>query len=160
MKFRSERERLMVVWGSIVGGLLLWWSLFMQPSLRQISAYQLRDLPNARRGVERARTIAGELTALQAAPAKRSGGGSVAMEIDAIVRQKIGIPPNHVKNIQDVGKGAQIKLNDLDGATLMRLLHALEEAGIRPDNADFHDLTGKHLWDVTVTVSGPPVTPF
>lgn len=131
----------------------------MQPSLRLIQACQQRDIPNARRSVERARAIAGQLTALAAAPAKHPAGGSVAMEIDAIVRQKIGIPPTHVKNIQDVGKGAQIKLGDIDSGTLMRLLHALEEAGIRPDNADFHDLTGKHLWDVTITVNGPATPP-
>lgn len=155
MKFRSERERRTVVWGGAAGVLLLWWSLFLQPSIRQIRANE-RDLPTMRRNVERARAIAGELAALQAAPPRPEGSGSVALEIDRIVRQEIGIPARHVKNIQDVGKGAQIKLGDIDGGTLMRLLHALETAGIRPDSADLRDLTGKQLWDVTITVSGPP----
>ncbi|NDD29371.1 MAG: hypothetical protein EB084_14010 [Proteobacteria bacterium] len=155
MKFRSERERRIVIWGGLTGFLLLWWSFFVQPSMRLIQSFQQRDIPNAKRAVERARTIAGELGALQAKPTSKPSGTSIALTIDDIVRKRVAIPANHIKNIQDVGKGAQIKLSDIDGGTLMRLLHALEEAGIRPDDADFHDLTGKSLFDVTITVNGP-----
>lgn len=155
MKFRSERERRIVVWGGITGCLLLWWSLFMQPSLRQIRTWEQRDIPAARRSVERARTIAGQLAALKAAASNAPRTASTALTIDAIIRKQLRIPAGHVKNIQDVGKGAQIKLSEVDGSTLMRLLHALEADGIRPDNADLRDLTGKGLWDVTITVSGP-----
>ncbi|NDC44841.1 MAG: hypothetical protein EBZ55_01970, partial [Actinobacteria bacterium] len=55
----DERERRIVIWGGLTGFLLLWWSLFLQPSMRQIQTCE-RDLPTVRRNVERARTLAGE----------------------------------------------------------------------------------------------------
>ena len=150
MKFRSERERLIVVWGSVVGVLLLWWSLFLSPALKVIHDTQVL-LPQRRADVEQAREIAAQL----AVPVATKLKAPVVPTIDTIIHQ-LHISSEHVKNLKDVGRGAQVQLSDIDGGTLMRLLHALEQHGIRPDSAEFHDFANNGMWDVTLTVNGTP----
>jgi hypothetical protein len=157
VKFRSDRERNMVVWGSVAGVLLLWFSLFLLPTARQIRALVNLDIPRARQSLQTARSLAGWLAANPAKPVTPASQRSLAGQLDTIVRQQIKIPPEHIKSIKDVGHGAQMQLTDIDRTTLVRLLHALEVAHIRPDSADFNQLgRTEMIWDVTITVNGPP----
>lgn len=151
MKFRSDRERHIVVWGSLLGCLLVWVSLFVRPMLALIHNEE-KQIPLRRADLERARELAGRLEAFQVVRPKEP----VVPAIDSIIRE-LHISADHVKNLKDVGKGAQVQLSDLDGVTLTRLLHSLELRGIRPDSAafkDFHDAPGG-MWDVTLTVNVP-----
>lgn len=148
MKFRSERERLIVIWGSVLGIVMLWWSLFFHPALLKIRNYR-KEIPQWRADLDRAR----ELVTLLQAPATPHSKQPVVPTIDNALKE-LHISAEHVKNLKEVGGGAQIQLSEIDGRTLVRLLHLLERRNIRPDSAEFQDFTQKgYLWDVTLTVN-------
>lgn len=160
MTFRSDRERLIVVWGGVIGVLLLWWSLFLQPSLKRIKKYEA-DIPKVMADVQTAREVAGRLADLKSVPTQ-APQGSLAAQLNTIVHQQLHIPADHQKSLKDVGKGAELSLTDIDGATLARLLHALEAARVRPDSVSLKSYVEKsddRRWDVTIIVTAPATSP-
>ena len=153
MKFRSERERVIVQLGAFVAMVLLYVGLVLQPLLRRISQDE-KALPAGQATLERAQRLAGTLVFLKATQGKKRTG-SLAQEVDRITRE-LGLQQGkQVTDLKDLGNNAvQLRLEDLDGPTLVRLLNSMEKSGIRTDGFKMRDPKGRGLWIVNLTVKG------
>lgn len=155
MKFRSDRERMIVLWGAPLALLLMWWTLFLSPTLARIRRDE-RDLVRVRQDVNGARDVAGQIIAVNNQPKEAPHSGGLAATINNIVKNQLHFPDSHIKTISEREKSAQVDLSNIDGANVMKLMHALEQAHIRPDSATFTDYAGKHLWDISLSVNSGP----
>ncbi len=140
----------MVLWGGVASVLLLWWSLLLGPSLKAIHIDNVL-LQRARSDVGTARDVAGQILASNARPSTHTG--DVVSRLDTIIK-RLHIPSDRLKKLTDAGDGAQVQFQKLDGATLLRLIHAVQADGIQLDALTMRDFSNDGLWDVNLTVKG------
>ncbi|MBM3461825.1 MAG: type II secretion system protein M [Armatimonadetes bacterium] len=154
MKFRNERERRLVLGGGVIAAILLYFGLLIFPVLDAIEADK-RALASRQKNLQEARHLAGELIALRAQPTAPTMGTPV-QTLDRTLTQ-LGLQ-SHVATRRNIGsdnRGFEVRLDDLDGGSLIRLLYTLDQAGIRPSSFELNDFKQQGLWGVTLTVLGP-----
>ena len=153
MKFRNEREKLLVQGGAVVAAILLWVGLILQPMLARIHRDE-KALATSVGDLEKARRLAGTFVSLKATQGRKRTG-TLVQEVERITRE-LGLQRG--KQVVDLkvfgNNGVQLNLDDLDGPTLVRLLDALQKSSIRPDDLKMRDPKGQGLWTVTLTVKG------
>jgi type II secretory pathway component PulM len=153
MKFKSERERWMVIIGSIALTVILYVAFFLSPTLKQIGKYQ-KLLPQRKTELDDARKLAGQYMQMKAA-----SKGPAVVDKDPIsavddVAQQMGMK-DRVRIVNSSGNGGfQLKVDDVDGGSLVKLLHNLASRGVRPDDIEMHDYDGTGFWTVTFTKVG------
>jgi type II secretory pathway component PulM len=156
MKFRSERERRMVLAGGAAVALILYFFAFLLPALERTRGLET-DMATQQARLVEARALARELASLQAAPVQQASGDSVLKILEQTL-SSLGITPGQVRPFGADNRGVELRLDKVDGGSLVRLLHALQQAGIRPDSIELADFAGTGLWDVTLTIQGPAAT--
>lgn len=152
MSFKNERERNIVLFGGVVVALLLYLGVFILPVMDQIKKDR-RLLATQEQNLQEARRLGGELLGLQAAAASASPE-SPTVAVDRITRT-LGIQ-EHVNYVRPFGadsRGVEVKLDELDGGSSIRLLFSLAQAGIRPESMEMRDFKGQGLWTMTLTIA-------
>ena len=141
IRFSSERERIMVLTGALVAGTLLYMTLVLQPLVNRIRRDE-KALPASRLTLERAQRLAGTYLFLKSSQA-RSQNASAVQEVERITRE-LGLQKGQqVADLKDLGNNTvQLRLDDLDGSTLVRLLDAVQRAGLKPDGLKMRDPQG------------------
>lgn len=153
MKFRTERERVVFQAGAFVAVVLLYVALILQPLLKRTSQAE-KAISATQATLEKAQKLAGTLVYLRATQGKKRTG-SLVQEVDRITRELRLQQGKQVAELKDLGNNAvQVRLDDLDGPTLVRFLDSLQRSGIRADGFKMRDPKRQGLWIVNLTVKG------
>jgi len=142
---------MLVIVGGTAAVLLLYVFGFILPSTDRIHGYE-KTLAKEQRDLDEARSLAAELQGLKAAPSQ--GPSLSAMQAVDQYTKELGVTPDEIRAIGAEGAGVELRLSNVNGETLVRLLHSLETAGVKPDGLELRDFKGSGLWSVRLTVSG------
>lgn len=152
MRFRTERERRLVLLGGVITAVLLYLGVIVLPTLDSIDKNE-KALVTARKNLDEARALAAELEGLRTQAEPKGPPISPIQAVDQATRA-VGIA-DRVEEMRALGDGSgvELRLGGVNGDTLVRLLHHLQLAGIHPDGLELRDFKGEGLWNVRLTVT-------
>ncbi|MFP4498095.1 MAG: type II secretion system protein GspM [Vulcanimicrobiota bacterium] len=145
----KKREKLILTIGIIVFVIMGYFGLFVLPTVTSINRNR-KALQSNEESIKEIKTLLEEYEKYNSNKTQ-SFEGSLSSLIEQKARE-MGITIAYIKPYGEDGRGAELKIDEIDGKKLLELLYTIESEGIQIDRLNIRDYKGSGLWVLTMSL--------